>query len=68
MGVTKAEITLEIDNDGNISLGVTGVKGQDCEKLTRELEEALGIVTDRKRTHEYYVPEENRLKIQIGKE
>ena len=66
MGVSKAEITLEIDDDGNIRLEVSGVKGKDCEALTADLEAALGVVSERKRTHEYYVPEENRLKIQLG--
>ena len=54
MALKKTDIVFDIDEDGNITITVEGVKGQDCTKITRELEEAFGIVTDREFTSEYY--------------
>lgn len=51
----RREIQFTIDEEGNVSLEVKGVEGADCEKLTREIEEALGVVQSRERTSEYYI-------------
>lgn len=49
------ELEITIDDDGNVSIKVTnGPGGEGCIKLTKELEEALGLVTDRELTAEYY--------------
>jgi hypothetical protein len=50
----KQELEISIDDEGNVSIKVIGVDGAKCLELTRELEEALGIVTDRKRTGDFY--------------
>lgn len=52
--VDKQELEITIDDDGNVTIKVVGVPGPDCLELTREIEEALGIVVDRQRTSEYY--------------
>ncbi len=54
---TKHEIDITIDDDGNVSFEVKGVKGKKCLEITKELEEALGIVKDRRKTGEYYETE-----------
>lgn len=52
--VDKQELEISIDDDGNVTIKVVGVAGPDCLKLTKEIEEALGIVVDRQRTNEFY--------------
>ena len=46
------EIT--ISPEGKVSLRVKGVKGRRCLDLTRELEEKLGTVVERRLTGDYY--------------
>jgi len=50
----KQELKIEIDDDGNVKIEVVGGQGPSCVELTREIEEALGIVVDRQRTSDYY--------------
>lgn len=52
--VDKQELEISIDDDGNVTIKVVGVAGPDCLALTKEIEEALGIVVDRQRTSDYY--------------
>ena len=52
---SRKQIDFTIDEEGNVSIQVKGVAGAECEKLTREIEEALGIVSERTRTSEYYI-------------
>ena len=58
-------INVTIEPDGAVKIGVRGVAGAGCAKLTRKLEAALGgDVTSRKRTSEFYQQdvETNRLR------
>ena len=48
------EIEIDIDSAGNVSFQVKGVKGKKCMELTKEFEEALGLVTKRDKTTEFY--------------
>jgi hypothetical protein len=67
MGLSKRDIVFDIDQDGNITITVEGVKGKDCTDLTKELEEAFGVVIDRTHTSEFYQDEVNeRLTIKLG--
>lgn len=50
----RREITFTIDDNGEVSIQVSGVKGAECERLTREIEQALGMVQTRQHTSEYY--------------
>ena len=50
----KHEIKIDIDDSGNVSFKVLGVKGKKCLAITKDFEEALGIVTDRQKTAEFY--------------
>ncbi len=47
-------MTIKIGTDGTAQVEVNGVAGPACEKLTEEIEKALGTVTDRKRTADYH--------------
>jgi len=46
-------IDIIIDEDGNAEIDVVGVVGPDCLKLTKLIEDSLGVVTDRKLKPEY---------------
>ena len=51
------ELDIVIDENGNISVQVQGVSGPECIALTKDLEEALGQVTERRKTAAYYEEE-----------
>ena len=50
----KDELEITIDAEGNVSIKVVGGDGSTCVELTKELEEALGLVDKRTLTAEYY--------------
>jgi hypothetical protein len=54
----KQEIEFTINPDGSVGIAVKGAKGKKCTEITQEIEEALGIVTNRTYTSEYYQQEE----------
>ena len=41
------------------------MSGPECERITREIEEAIGIVSTRERTSEFYIPAETTEKISL---
>lgn len=50
----RREIKFTIDDNGEVSIQVKGVDGPECERITREIEVALGIVQSREHTSEFY--------------
>ena len=64
---TKKDIFFTIDENGEVKIEVKGAPGEDCKKLTQEVEEALGVVTARTMTSEYYQQEEQKVEIGSGK-
>lgn len=48
------EMIIDIDADGNMKIEVNGVKGSECLKETKELEEKLGVVTKRDKKPDFY--------------
>lgn len=48
------QIEFIIRKDGTVEERVTGVSGPDCEKITDAIESALGKVTRREKTSDYY--------------
>jgi hypothetical protein len=50
----RREIQFTIDDNGEVSIQVLGVKGAECERITREIELALGVVQQRTHTSEFY--------------
>jgi hypothetical protein len=48
------EIEIQVDHEGNVTLHVLGVRGEDCITITKCIEEALGDLTDRTYTGEFY--------------
>jgi hypothetical protein len=53
----KHEINIAIDDNGNVSFEVRGVKGKKCLAITKDWEEALGIVVKQEKTAEFYQTE-----------
>ncbi|HEX3001552.1 MAG TPA: DUF2997 domain-containing protein [Methanoregula sp.] len=51
------EVEITIDKEGRIQVNVKGVQGTGCLALTRELEDALGVVERREYSAEYYQQE-----------
>ena len=49
----KRTIEIILSPKGDISIDAVGFKGPDCEKATRALEEALGVVQQRNKKPEY---------------
>ena len=50
----KDELEITIDAEGNVTIKVIGGDGSTCVELTKELEEALGLVDKRTLTENYY--------------
>lgn len=48
-------VDLYIHPDGKVEVKPTGFMGPECERVTAEIEEALGTVVERERTPEYYM-------------
>lgn len=65
---TRREIQFTIDDNGEVSIQVLGVKGAECERVTREIELALGVVHTRQHTSEYYQEAEITEKVESGGE
>lgn len=56
----KQELEIVIDAEGNLRIKTHGLKGGDCEEELKPLEKALGKVTERERTSEYYEKSANQ--------
>jgi len=52
-----AKINISITPSGEIKVQIEGVKGKKCLDFSKAFEEALGKVTERKFTSEYYQEE-----------
>ncbi|MFA5222584.1 MAG: DUF2997 domain-containing protein [Methanoregula sp.] len=52
--MTMQELEITIDNEGRVLIHVTGVKGEDCLALTKNLETAVGDVQERSFSSDYY--------------
>jgi hypothetical protein len=66
--VKKQELEFSIDDDGKISIKVIGSQGAECLELTKAIEEALGLVVDRKKTPDFYVEPQKQQDRQEGKQ
>lgn len=48
------ELEITIDQEGRVQVRVNGVRGEGCLAVTRDLEEAIGTVTERSHAPSYY--------------
>ncbi len=54
--MTREEIEIEVNDEGEATIHVKGVKGKTCAALTADIEKALGKVTARRMTPEAREP------------
>ena len=62
----KPSIEVIVSPNGEIQIDALGFKGADCEKATRYLEEALGVVSERVKKPEYHTRNTSRNQQQLG--
>jgi hypothetical protein len=62
----KPTIEIIVSPAGEIQIDAVGFKGADCEKATRFLEEALGVVADRVKKPEYHQRNTPKLQQRLG--
>lgn len=63
----KQELEISITPEGEVKIEVKGVKGASCLDVTKDIEEALGVVKSRENTSEYYQQEqEQQHQIKLG--
>lgn len=62
----KQELEISITADGEVSINVIGAKGKKCLDLTKDFEEAIGIVTERETKPSFYESEETTSYTNIG--
>jgi hypothetical protein len=48
------EVEIRVDREGNVAIHVQGVRGEECTWITKSIEEALGDLTDRTLSGEFY--------------
>ena len=56
------EIIVDVDNNADVKITVTGVKGRQCTDMTADLEKALGKVSETRPTGEMYERESKVLR------
>ena len=62
----KPTIEVIVSPAGDIQIDAVGFKGADCEKATRYLEEALGVINNRVKKPEYHARNTARHQQQLG--
>ena len=62
----KRTIEIIVSPRGDISIDAVGFRGPDCEKATRALEEALGVLQQRNKKPEYVVKANSVAQQNIG--
>ena len=50
----KDELEISINAEGDVSINVIGAKGKKCLDLTKDMEDALGIVTQMETKPQFY--------------
>lgn len=48
------ELEITIDREGKVQVAVRGIHGEGCVALTKNIENAVGTIEERKYTAEYY--------------
>ncbi len=61
-----AELEITVTKDGDVKIRVKGVAGPACEALTKDIENAIGVVTEREKTGEFFQATEQET-IKIGR-
>lgn len=62
----KKSIEIIVSPNGEIQIDAVGFKGADCDRATRFLEEALGVVSNRAKKPEYHASTSTRNQQKLG--
>ncbi len=62
----KQELEISISEDGEVSINVLGAKGKKCLDITKEFEDAIGVVTKRETKPSFYESEESSIYMHKG--
>jgi len=62
----KTSIEVIVSPKGEVQIDAVGFKGADCERATRFLEEALGVVSNRAKKPEYHASTSARNQQKLG--
>lgn len=62
----KRTVEVIVAPSGEIQIDAVGFTGADCEKATRFLEEALGVVSNRAKKPEYHAATSTRTQQKLG--
>ena len=62
----KKSIEVTIQPTGEIAIDAVGFKGADCEQATKFLEEALGLVQEKRKKPEYHQRRDTRQRQRLG--
>jgi hypothetical protein len=62
----KPTIEVIVSPTGEIKIDALGFKGADCERATRYLEEALGVVNNRVKKPEYHARNHSQNQQRLG--
>ena len=62
----KRTIEVIVEPNGRVAIEAMGFAGADCEKATAFLEQALGVVGERRKKPEYHKRVTNRPRQQVG--
>lgn len=64
--INKQELDISIDAEGNVAINVIGSKGKKCLEITKDIEDALGIVVNRDKKPQFYETESSSNFITTG--
>jgi hypothetical protein len=62
----KRTIEVTVDPVGGIKIDAINFAGADCEKATKYLEEALGVVSEKQKKPEYYQQHRQKHQQRVG--
>jgi hypothetical protein len=61
----KQELEIAISPEGEVTINVQGAKGSSCLDITRDIEEALGVVTEREKKSSFYEEHDASVEVRI---
>ncbi len=62
----KPTVEVIVSPNGEIQIDALGFKGANCERATRYLEEALGVIDNRVKKPEYHIRNTSRTQQRVG--
>jgi hypothetical protein len=64
----KEELEIQIGENGEVTIQVIGGDGSSCLRVTKEIEDALGVVKDRELLTEFYSGGDEDGEVYVGED